>query len=73
MVYVCFFYISILQEIAKPLVEDVLKGYNGTILAYGQVRAEYIVEFIASYDRGVSTDLPSSYLYTYLSLYLPLL
>ncbi len=25
------------QIVAEPIVDDVLKGYNGTILAYGQV------------------------------------
>ena len=28
---------EVFDEVAAPAVRDVLKGYNGTILAYGQV------------------------------------
>lgn len=28
---------QVFEEVAAPAVRDVLKGYNGTILAYGQV------------------------------------
>lgn len=27
---------EIFREVAKPIVDSVIKGYNGTILAYGQ-------------------------------------
>ena len=43
---------AVYDETGYPLVESVLKGYNGTMFAYGQVGAQCLGEGMAGEGRG---------------------
>lgn len=39
----------IFDECVAPLVEALFQGYNGTVLAYGQVRCQYFCSFLGHF------------------------
>eukprot|EP00164_Ancoracysta_twista_P003184 GFYU01004247.1.p1 GENE.GFYU01004247.1~~GFYU01004247.1.p1 ORF type:complete len:922 (-),score=245.94 GFYU01004247.1:185-2950(-) len=50
---------TVFQEIAEPVVEDVLNGYNGTIFAYGQTGAgKTYTMFGPSQEDGLEGIIP---------------
>ena len=40
---------QVYNTVAKPVVDGLFEGYNGTIIAYGQVRPCFIAGYCAGY------------------------
>lgn len=56
----------IFDECVAPLVDALFQGYNGTVLAYGQVRCQYFCSFLGHFPRS---NLLGTFSYFYTILF----